>query len=131
MRLVKSALILAMLASTVLPPATAGALPLTPANGGVALTAQLDDANSIVQIRYRGRRGGGGGVAAGIVGGMILGGIIASQARPYYGYPAPYYPAYRAYPADPAISYCMQRYRSYDPYSMTYLGYDGLRHSCP
>ncbi|MGH6739994.1 MAG: BA14K family protein, partial [Bradyrhizobium sp.] len=24
-----------------------------------------------------------------------------------------------------------QRYRSYDPASGTYLGYDGLRHPCP
>jgi hypothetical protein len=30
--------------------------------------------------------------------------------------------------ADP--SYCAQRYRSYDPASGTYLGYDGLRHPC-
>lgn len=25
---------------------------------------------------------------------------------------------------------CKQRYRSYDPVSGTYLGYDGLRHPC-
>ena len=30
---------------------------------------------------------------------------------------------------DPA--YCAQTYRSYDPRSGTYLGYDGLRHPCP
>jgi hypothetical protein len=30
-----------------------------------------------------------------------------------------------------AVSYCMQRYRSYDPNSQTYLGRDGLRRSCP
>jgi hypothetical protein len=28
-------------------------------------------------------------------------------------------------------SYCAQRYRSYNPRTGTYLGYDGLRHSCP
>jgi hypothetical protein len=28
-------------------------------------------------------------------------------------------------------SYCVQRYRSYDPASGTYLGFDGLRHPCP
>jgi hypothetical protein len=28
-------------------------------------------------------------------------------------------------------NYCAQRYRSYDPASGTYLGYDGLRHPCP
>lgn len=27
--------------------------------------------------------------------------------------------------------YCAQRFRSYDPASGTYLGYDGERHSCP
>jgi hypothetical protein len=27
--------------------------------------------------------------------------------------------------------YCQQRFRSYDPSSGTYMGYDGLRHSCP
>jgi BA14K-like protein len=30
--------------------------------------------------------------------------------------------------ADPA--YCARRYKSYDPASGTYLGYDGLRHPC-
>jgi hypothetical protein len=29
------------------------------------------------------------------------------------------------------VSYCMQRYRSYDPSSGTYLGNDGQRHPCP
>jgi BA14K-like protein len=28
-------------------------------------------------------------------------------------------------------AYCAQRFRSYDPASGTYLGYDGLRHPCP
>lgn len=28
-------------------------------------------------------------------------------------------------------AYCMQRYRSYDPASGTFLGYDGMRHPCP
>lgn len=27
-------------------------------------------------------------------------------------------------------SYCARKYRSYDPRSRTYLGYDGLRHYC-
>jgi hypothetical protein len=29
------------------------------------------------------------------------------------------------------VQYCMQRFRSYDPSSGTYLGYDGARHPCP
>ena len=30
-----------------------------------------------------------------------------------------------------SVGYCEQRYKSYDPASGTYLGYDGLRHPCP
>ena len=29
------------------------------------------------------------------------------------------------------VAYCKQRFRSYDPASGTYLGYDGQRHPCP
>ena len=32
---------------------------------------------------------------------------------------------------DGSAAYCMQRYKSYDPASGTYLGYDGQRHPCP
>lgn len=39
-----------------------------------------------------------------------------------YGAPAP---------AGGDVAYCMQRYRSYNPNSGTYLGYDGRRHPCP
>ncbi|EHR01800.1 BA14K family protein [Bradyrhizobium sp. WSM471] len=28
-------------------------------------------------------------------------------------------------------AYCSQRYKSYDPSSGTYMGYDGIRHPCP
>jgi len=82
--------------------------------------------------------GGGGfgwGVGAGLLGGAIIGGALAA---PYY-YGAPYYPptVYDPgyYPA-PAygggdVAYCARRYRSYDPASGTFLGNDGLRHSCP
>lgn len=95
----------------------------------------------VIEVRSR-RNRAGAAVAGGIVGG-IIGGIIASQQRPVYVYPGypyygsyyrpyPPYPVYRDYgPYDPAIAYCARRFRSYDPYSMTYLGYDGLRHSCP
>lgn len=110
----------------------AAAAPLSPATGGFGLASQLNETHPIIEVRNRGDR-----VAAGILGGMILGGIIASQ-RPgyYYGYPPnPYYapyPYYRQPPmGDPAIAYCLSRFRSYDPYSMTYLGFDGFRHPCP
>jgi hypothetical protein len=32
---------------------------------------------------------------------------------------------------DVAVAYCLRRFRSYDPTSMTYLGYDRLRRRCP
>ncbi len=34
-------------------------------------------------------------------------------------------------PHHAAIAYCARRFRSYDPLNETYLGQDGLRHSCP
>ena len=30
-----------------------------------------------------------------------------------------------------SVAYCEQTFKSYDPASGTYLGYDGQRHSCP
>ncbi|WP_245454266.1 BA14K family protein [Aquabacter cavernae] len=34
-------------------------------------------------------------------------------------------------PGGNAVAYCMQRFRSYNPATGTYLGYDGRRHACP
>jgi len=34
-------------------------------------------------------------------------------------------------PTPVAVAYCARRFKSYDPGSGTYLGRDGLRHSCP
>src|SRR3954469_13415361 len=67
----------------------------------------------------RGRGGGVGvGTAVGIgVGAAIIGGAIAASAAEQQ--------------RQQAVSYCMQRYRSYDPNSQTYLGRDGMRYSCP
>jgi hypothetical protein len=82
-----------------------------------------------------GRRWGWGGVGAGFIGGALIGGALAAPYYygPYY-YPGPYYsypgPAYGPGNGD-AAAYCMQRFRSYDPSSGTYVGYDGLRHPCP
>jgi hypothetical protein len=36
-----------------------------------------------------------------------------------------------SYAGGDATAYCLQRFRSYDPGSGTYLGLDGMRHSCP
>jgi hypothetical protein len=32
---------------------------------------------------------------------------------------------------DDSVAYCQQRFRSYDPSTGTYIGYDGLPHPCP
>jgi hypothetical protein len=73
----------------------------------------------------------------------VIGGAIASQ-YPYgysYGYGGPAYyddqyvddgaVAIAPAPGGDDVAYCVQRYRSYDPASGTYLGNDGLRHPCP
>ena len=126
-KLVMIASALACLSATL--PMSAGAQALR-ADPGVQAQAGL----SPIQVQYyrRGyyRRGyGGAGVAAGIAGlaaGAIIGGAIASQAQPapVYGGPPP------GYEGD-AVGYCMSRYKSYDPGSGTFLGYDGYRHPCP
>ena len=94
---------------------------------------------------WRGHHGGGwhrgGGVGAGIAGfaaGALLGGALAGP-RYYGGYG--YGPGYYDYDYAPGVvevpsggdaeAYCEQRFRSYDPASGTYLGYDGMRHPCP
>ena len=50
----------------------------------------------------------------------------------YYDDPGYYYaPDVYAGPDASAEAYCAQRYRSYDPASGTFLGYDGVRRPCP
>lgn len=73
-------------------------------------------------FRGRGFRRGGigaGAVLGGLAAGALVGGALAAQG-----------PVYAAPGGDP-VAYCLQRFRSYDPASGTYLGYDGLRHPCP
>jgi len=88
------------------------------------------------------RRGAGwGGAAAGFAAGALIGSAAAAPYGYGYGY-GPYaydngYYGDDAYAAEPATTddggdqYCAQRYRSYDPSSGTFLGYDGMRHPCP
>jgi len=92
--------------------------------------------------RWRNRYWPGYGVAAGLAAGAI-------GSSYYYGSDPYYYDNYDSYAYDTGgnyddgqyvavapgggddAGYCAQRYRSYDPSSGTYLGYDGLRHPCP
>lgn len=88
---------------------------------------------------YWGHGGWGGAAIGGFAAGALLGSALAAPGY-YYG-PSYYYddPGYYyvpdaevyAGPDQGAASYCAQRYRSYDPASGTYLGYDGARHPCP
>lgn len=93
--------------------------------------------SDISEVRWRGHRGGG--VAAGVAAGLLLGGLIASSpyyygGPPYYYGPPGYYPpGYYGPVYGPRYApdaYCFSRYRSYDPISGTYMGYDGRRHYC-
>ncbi len=66
---------------------------------------------------------------AGLAAGALIGGAIASAQQPAYAAPPPPYAIAPGGDAD-WIAYCSQRYRSFDPASGTYLGYDGQRHMC-
>ena len=120
-------------------PAPASAAPA--ANIASAISTQNEMLQQVQYRRhgyYRGHRGyygrhyrrdRGGAVAAGVIGGLALGAILgaAASAPPppppvYYG---PTYAADRDW-----LAYCSSKYRSFDPRSGTYLGYDGLRHPC-
>lgn len=97
---------------------------------------------------HRHRHRDGSWVGAGIAGlaaGALLGGIIAgprSYVAPGYYAPGYYAPGYydpprvvyspgRYQPWSAAwYSYCEARYRSFDPRSGTFMGYDGRRHFC-
>jgi hypothetical protein len=91
---------------------------------------------------WRGGYGYRGWGAAPFVGGLAAGAIVGGAlAYPRY-YSGPYPDAYvdnyaydtyadDNYAGGDAAGYCAQRFRSYDPRSGTYLGYDGQRHPCP
>ena len=73
-------------------------------------------------------------------------GCSSSALQEVWGPPVPPAAYPRGYPYSPGynysygyspnqgggdVGYCMRRFRSYDPRSGTYLGFDGLRHHCP
>jgi BA14K-like protein len=117
--------------------------------------ASPDQTAPLEAVQWRGHWGGHGwgggwgghGWGPGFAAGAIVGGALA--ASPWYGndyydydsgpgyYSYGYDPGYTAYRysapnyASGGAAYCAQRYRSYDPASGTYLGFDGLRHPCP
>ena len=115
---------------------SATAAPLM-AGSALSTASAATVSSDLTQVRWRGhgyrgggryyRRGGGwgwGGVGAGLAAGALIGGAIAASQAPVYAAPAP------VYGGDDAVAYCMQRYKSYDPRSGTYLNYDGNRYPC-
>lgn len=97
----------------------------TPVNGNALANARVGQAVAPMEVRYRHRhyrRGyhhrhhhdNGGAVAAGAIFGLAAGAILGNAAA-----------------NNNTVAYCSQRFRSYDPGSGTYLGYDGYRHPCP
>jgi BA14K-like protein len=117
---------------------TAGAMPFA---AGAAI--QNAAPANVESVRWGGR-GWGWGAGAGFVAGALLGGALVGPRYygpgPYYYGPGPYYapgPVYAPGPyySDPGpvdpVAYCLSRFKSYDPHSGTYLGFDGLRHPCP
>jgi hypothetical protein len=87
--------------------------------------------------RHGGFVGAGLGLAGAGIGlaGVIVGEAVVGATHPYgydpgYAY-APGYVAVSPYVDGSEVGYCQQRFRSYDPASGTYRGFDGLRHSCP
>jgi hypothetical protein len=122
-------------------PSTASAAPA--AAGLSSLVAP--DAQLVQQVQWRGRggyygrryyggpryygyrRGNGAAVAAGVIGGLALGAAIAgaASAPPPVAYaPAP------VYGGGDWIAYCSSKYRSFNPATGLYLGYDGQYHPC-
>ena len=128
-REIRVAIVAVLLAASAGPVAAA---PLYPAPASATSVAGTD----VMQVR--GRRGDAGAAVAAGIAGLVIGGIIAGQQRDYYdgpyyrrGYyaPAPVYVA-PVVPGPGWEAYCFSRYRSFDPVTGTYLGYDGRRHYC-
>jgi BA14K-like protein len=79
-----------------------------------------------------------GAVAAGVIGGALAAATSPLWAPGYYDY----YPGYAYAPAygyavapvgvaGNSVAYCEAHFRSYNPATGMYLGYDGRYHPCP
>src|SRR6202167_6248523 len=106
-----------------------GAANAAPIGGPLSIIKAVPSVTQAVQWRGGGW-GWGPAIAGGIIGGAIVGGALAAPYGPgYYGpgyYGAPPPPVAYGPPPGDAIAYCMQRFRSFDPSSGTYLGTTGI-----
>ena len=104
------------------------------------LAASIDTASAAPWGWQRGW-GWPGAVAAGVIGGAVAAATSPFWAPDYYGY-YDYNPGYTYAPADgyataPVVvsggdpAWCQAHFRSYNPATGMYVGYDGLQHPCP
>jgi BA14K-like protein len=73
------------------------------------------------------------GGAIGGFGGSIIGGMMSRPQPQYNNYPPPQnaYPPQAQYAPEDPVAYCASRFRSYDPATGFYRGYDGFLRRCP
>ena len=128
--------------------APAAAAPLAPATAAIATAGGQGLVETVQYRRYYGPRYGyrggyyggyrynrgaavGAGIAAGAIGALAAGALLAPG--PVYAEPVP--PPYRgpvyATPDADAIAYCSRRFRSYDPETGTYIASGGVVRACP
>ena len=141
--LTASAGLSALSLAAILVPSQASA---TPAGAGLSSLGSVDP-QLVQQVGWRGRggyyrgrgygyrgyyrggyyRGGdGAAVAAGVIGGLALGAVIAGAASAPP--PVAYAPGYGG--GGDWLAYCSSKYRSFNPATGLYLGYDGQYHPC-
>lgn len=122
--------------------APASAAPLAPASAAVASAGSASLVEQVQYRRYYGPRYGyygpryrynrgaavGAGIAAGALGALAAGALLAPG--PVYAEPVPPPRVYVEPDAD-AIAYCSRRFRTYDPETGTYIGSGGVVRSCP
>ncbi|WP_186417760.1 BA14K family protein [Bosea sp. CS1GBMeth4] len=124
--------------------APASAAPLAPASAAVAAAGSTRLVEPVQYRRYyygprygyygpryRYNRGAavGAGIAAGALGALAAGALLAPG--PVYAEPVPPPPRVYVEPDADAIAYCSRRFRTYDPETGTYIGSGGVIRSCP
>ncbi|MEN5083385.1 BA14K family protein [Bosea sp. TWI1241] len=123
--------------------APASAAPLAPVTAAVAQSGGQGLVETVQYRRYYGPRYGyygpryrynrgaavGAGIAAGALGALAAGALLAPG--PVYAEPVPPPPRVYVSPDADAIAYCSRRFRTYDPETGTYIANGGIVRYCP
>jgi hypothetical protein len=122
---------------TVVAALSAGLIPATaPANAQPNISeAGLSSQSALTKVQWRGHRGywrghrgwdgDGVGLGLGVAGALLGGAIIANE------YDGDGYYDGTAYDGDDGVGRCAATFRSFDPNTGTYVGYDGIVRPCP